>query len=286
MTERQDRLEPQIITINGTPLHYVLIGAGPPLVLVHGGLSDWRTWRAQIATFAPHYRVLAYSRRGHYPNRWPVDYTACTPTLHATDLAALLSALELGPAHLVANSYGGLIALSLAQVQPARVRTLTLGEPPVHSLLNRIPGGPALLAAFLRDAWEPARRACAAGALAEGVRCFLHGAVGPGTYDALPLPARGGLLQNAPTLAVETTTPLDSYIPDWPPATLRAITMPVLLLGGDGSPPMYRLERAALATDLPQVAQAIIPSTAHLMHSQNPPAHDVVVGAFLARYGS
>ena len=275
----------QAICVSGTTLHYVLTGAGPPLVLVHGGLGDWRTWRAQIAAFAPHYRVLAYSRRGHYPNPWPSDYTACTPALHAADLAALIVALGLGPAHLVANSYGGLVALALAQTQPDLVRTLALGEPPFHTLLRHIPEGSPLLATFLREAWEPARQACAAGDLAEGVRRFLHGAVGPGTYEALPPAARAGLLQNAPALAVETATPLDQYMPDWPPALLRAIRVPLLLLGGDGSPPMYALERMALAAVLPQAEQAIIPHTAHLMHSQNPAAHDAVVAAFLARHG-
>ncbi|MDQ2806222.1 MAG: alpha/beta hydrolase, partial [Chloroflexota bacterium] len=114
---------------------------------------------------------------------------------------------------------------------------------------------------------------------------FLHGAVGPGTYEALPPPARVGLLQNAPALAVETATPLAAYMPDLPPAALRAISVPVLLLGGDGSPPMYALERAALAASLPQAEQVVIQHSAHLMHSQNPAAHDAVVAAFLARHG-
>ncbi len=275
----------QTIAVNGTTLHYVLAGVGPPLVLVHGGLGDWRTWRAQIAAFAPHYRVLAYSRRGHYPNPWPADYTACTPVLHAADLAALLTALDLSPAHLIANSYGGLVALALTQKQPHLVRTLALGEPPIHPLLRHIPKGQPLLDAFLREAWEPARQAFATGDMIKGVRRFLHGAVGPGTYEALPAAARAGLLQNAPTLAVETATPLADYMPDWPSATLRAISVPVLLLGGDGSPPMYALERAALAADLPQAEQALIPHSAHLMHSQNSAAHDAVVAAFLARHG-
>ncbi len=273
------------MSVNGTTLHYVLAGAGPPLVLIHGGLGDWRTWRAQLAAFAPHYRVLGYSRRGHYPNLWPSDYTSCTPALHAADLAALFTALDLSPAHLIANSYGGLVALALTQKQPHLVRTLVLGEPPVHTMLRHIPEGEPLLAEFLREAWEPARQACAAGDLAKGVRRFLHGAVGPGTYEALSPSARAGLLQNAPALAVETATPLDQYMPDWPEAMLRAICVPVLLIGGDGSPPMYALERAALAAILPQAAQAVIPHTAHLMHSQNPTAHDAVVAAFLAQHG-
>src|SRR5438105_5032578 len=139
MTDAQPAL--QVMSINGTKLHYTLTGAGPPLVCVHGGLADWRTWRAQLESFAPHYRVLAYSRRGHYPNPWPAGYTACTPDLHAADLAALIRALDLGPVHLLANSYGGRVALALALAALDLVRTLVLGEPPAHSLLIGSPHG-------------------------------------------------------------------------------------------------------------------------------------------------
>lgn len=275
----------QVMPINGTKLHYTLAGAGagPPLVCVHGGLADWRTWRAQLESFAPYYRVLAYSRRGHYPNPWPADYTICTPDLHAADLAALIRALDLGPVHLLANSYGGRVALALALAEPGLVRTLALGEPPAHSLLLGFPHWRGLYADFLYNAWEPAGRAFAAGDLDEGCRRFLNGAVGPGAWDALSPRAQAGLRQNAPTMAVETATPITAYLPDLDGAALRALDKPVLLIGGDGSPAMYALERAVLLDLLPQAEAAIIPGTAHLMHAQNPVAHDAAVAGWLAR---
>src|SRR6266480_6986335 len=51
-------------------LHYVSVGRGQPVVMVHGGLEDYRAWTAQLAPLASsHYRAVAYSRRYNFPNR-------------------------------------------------------------------------------------------------------------------------------------------------------------------------------------------------------------------------
>ena len=47
------------MTLNGLRLEYRQQGSGPPLVLVHGGLSDLRSWDAQMDAFAASYRVIA-----------------------------------------------------------------------------------------------------------------------------------------------------------------------------------------------------------------------------------
>ena len=272
------------VPVNGTELHYVEQGDGPAIVLVHGGLGDWRTWGAQLGPFAAQGRTIAYSRRGYYPNAWPPGTSQSSLQDHVDDLAALISTLNLGRAHLVANSYGGFVALMLAGQHPALVRTLVLAEPPVHPMLRRAPGGAALLDAFRREAWQPATAAFAAGDLAEGVRRFLAGAVRRGTFEVLPPAVREALMKNAPALAVETSTDPALYMPDITCADLARVAVPTLLLRGALSPPMYYVINDALAACLPQVEQATIPAAAHILHSQNPAAHNAVVLAFLARH--
>ncbi|HVG00616.1 MAG TPA: alpha/beta hydrolase, partial [Chloroflexia bacterium] len=101
----RERTQVRTIEVNGTGLHYLERGEGPPVVFVHGGLGDFRTWLPQVETFSAHYHAISYSRRAHYPNAWPPDYTLSPMMLHVEDLAAFIQSLELGRTHIVGNSY-------------------------------------------------------------------------------------------------------------------------------------------------------------------------------------
>src|SRR5438552_11526071 len=92
MTMRE-RTQLKKVRVNGTELHYVEQGEGDSLVFVHGGLGDFRTWGPQMGPFSGRYHVVSYSRRGHYPNAWPEDYSSVEMMPHVEDLAALIEKL-------------------------------------------------------------------------------------------------------------------------------------------------------------------------------------------------
>ena len=137
------------VGVDGLTLHYIELGQGTPVVLVHGTLEDYRTWDGQLEAFSKGYRLISYSRRYHYPNEWPKDATDFSVTLHARDLAAFIKALNLPPVHLVGHSYGAFIAFLVARDHPEVIRSLTLGEPPVMPLLKTTLEGDALLTAAI-----------------------------------------------------------------------------------------------------------------------------------------
>ena len=56
------------VTVNGTTLAYREQGEGEPVVFVHGGISDLRTWEQQLPTVGRSYRAITYSRRYARPN--------------------------------------------------------------------------------------------------------------------------------------------------------------------------------------------------------------------------
>src|SRR5210317_1944329 len=92
----------QKVYINSDSLHYLDVGQGEPVVFVHGGLGDYRSWAGQIDTFSVNYRVIAYSRRHAYPNKQVYTDTAdYSVRPHAKDLAELIKTLDLGQVHLV-----------------------------------------------------------------------------------------------------------------------------------------------------------------------------------------
>jgi pimeloyl-ACP methyl ester carboxylesterase len=282
VSQKTERLHPKTIEVNGTQLHYVERGYGEPVVFVHGGLGDYRTWLPQMATFSELYHVVSYSRRAFFPNPWPPDYDASMMT-HVGDLAALISGLGLGSAHLVANSYGGYVCLNFALRYPQLVRTLALAEPPAQPLMVTLPGGADMLEQVRNGAWVRSAEAFEAGDLEEGVRRFLDGAVGAGTFDSMPERTRNAMMKNAPEMSAATLADYATFMPEFTCDDASRIKAPTLLMRGELSPPMYYLINDELARCIPHAEQALIHKAAHVLHAQNPQEHDRVVLAFLAR---
>ena len=201
----------QTVPANGAELSYIDLGQGDPVVFVHGSLNDLRSWGAQLEPFAQHYRTVAYSRRFHWPAANVADGAEYAAAQHVTDLTALLEEIDLGPVHLVGTSYGALVALGLAAKQPAMVRSLVLGEPPILTWLTEQQDGLALLDEFDTQVWTPTRDALNRGELDQGIRLFLDGALGPGSFDALPTVVQDMMRDNAPAMRLETATPFETY---------------------------------------------------------------------------
>lgn len=109
-----------------TNLH--VAGDGDPVLLIHGsgpGVSAWANWRLTIPVLAEQFRVIAPDIVGFGFTERPegVRYDLPTWTAHAV---GVLDALGIERAHVVGNSFGGSLALSLAIHHPERVDRLVL----------------------------------------------------------------------------------------------------------------------------------------------------------------
>ena len=114
------------IAVNGTTLHYELDGpeAAPVVVLSNSLSTDLRMWNPQHPALATKYRVLRYDVRGHGQSEAsPAPYSVA---MLADDLAALLDALLLGPAHIVGLSLGGMTAQLMGIRRPDHCASLAL----------------------------------------------------------------------------------------------------------------------------------------------------------------
>lgn len=93
---------------------------GPPIVLLHPGITDSRIWDPLLPQLVGH-RVIRFDRRGFGRSpRATERYSAMG------DLVGLLDALGIERAHLVGNSMGGETSLALAVTRPERVASMTL----------------------------------------------------------------------------------------------------------------------------------------------------------------
>lgn len=130
------------ISIDDTPVNVIDLGAGPPVVFVHGLGGSWQNWLEQLPVFAAEHRVLALDLPGFGaspPPREPI-----TISLYARVLDRVLDALEISAAAVVGNSMGGFTAAELAISFPQRVERMALVAPAGISSYNSRQGARAL----------------------------------------------------------------------------------------------------------------------------------------------
>ena len=101
-------------------------GAGPPLVLLHGGYGSWTHWLKNIEVLAERYRVIAADMPGLGDSSMPP--APVTPESLAAIIDRGLDAV-LAPGerfHLVGFSFGAMLGSFLALRRGAAVRSLVL----------------------------------------------------------------------------------------------------------------------------------------------------------------
>jgi pimeloyl-ACP methyl ester carboxylesterase len=251
--------------VNGVTIHHEIHGEGDPLVLVHGSWMDVTSWRLVLPGLAESHRVLAYDRRGHSRSERPD--TQGSVHEDADDLAALMEGLGFAPAHVVASSYGGNVALRLAGRRPELFRSLSCHEPPLWSLLAEDPGGQAHLQRGAAAIAGIAER-IVAGDNAGAARQFVEEvAVGPGAWEQIPREVKTIMEHNAPTFLDELQDP-DQVGVDLP--ALAGLQMPVRLTVGSESPLVFTRTVDLLAELIPGSKRETFEGAGHVPHLDTP----------------
>ncbi len=270
------------LRVNGVDLAYVDQGTGAPVVFVHGSFSDLRIWERQRPAVAQSYRFIAYNERDHGPDPWPDEGKHYSAATHAADLAAFLGALQAGPAHLVAHSSGGVVATLVALEHPDLVRSLTLAEPAIGTLLADLPEGkPAL--DDRAQVLAQVRAAVNAGEAMQATKVLFEWVdnEGPGTFDRQPEAVRQMFRDNARTVPLLLAAPPPPAIAC---ATLAGVKAPTLVIGGNHTRRFFSLIDEVVVRCLPGSRLVTIPQATHPMFVQQPAAFNEVLLAFLAQH--
>jgi pimeloyl-ACP methyl ester carboxylesterase len=93
-------------------------GEGPPLVCIHGFTDTWRSWDLVLPALERNHDVLAPTLAGHAGGP-PLDPAADAGSL-ADGVERAMDAAGFDTAHVVGNSLGGYVALTLAARGRAR----------------------------------------------------------------------------------------------------------------------------------------------------------------------
>jgi len=110
-----ERLAHRYADVGGLRLHYVEMGSGPLVVLLHGFPDFWYSWRHQLpALAAAGYRAVAVDQRGYNLSDKPRGVRAYDVGTLARDVADLVAALGEERATVVGHDWGGMVAWTVA----------------------------------------------------------------------------------------------------------------------------------------------------------------------------
>ncbi|GAB2865961.1 alpha/beta hydrolase [Actinocorallia aurea] len=248
-------------------LHTREAGDGPLFLCLHGIGSSSASFEPQLSAFADRHHVVAWDAPGYAAS-------AALPSAPGmdgyADLAAALISAHGAPAVVLGMSWGGVIAMRLAQRHPSVVRALILGDSTRGSAAT-----PEKAAAMRARGPELASSGPKAFAAARAPRLLRPTAPAPeveATTAAMATAIRlPGYAHAADAMA---TTYLEGSLGD--------ITAPTLVLYGEHDHITGRPESSAIATQIPGAVLRVVPDAGHLANQENPAAFNKEVTTFLA----
>jgi esterase len=264
--------------VNGYDLRYVERGSGVPVILVHGSLSDYRSWAAQMDPLSKRYRVIALSLRHFYPEKWDGKGDDFSIEQHAEDVVSFIVGLDAGKVHLVAHSRGGNVGLHVAKWRPDLLRTLVLADASgLEGLLPKTPEG-ASDAAGGTAARKKLQQRLLAGEIDLGLAEYADFTTGPGAWASSTEESRQVRRDNAWTIIGDVGRPQTTCDEG------ARLTMPTLLMNGEVSPFRYRQMFDAFQECVKDRQRTFIPQASHGMFRTHPAATNAAVLAFLDRH--
>jgi pimeloyl-ACP methyl ester carboxylesterase len=133
-----------IAQVNGARVNYIQLDepgddTREDLIMVHGLATNMAFWYLPYAPeFAKRFRVTLFDQRGL--GRSEMTHGGYTPHNLALDLLGLMDHLGIERAHVVAHSFGGVVALNLATIAPQRLRSLVLADTHISAVRGKAGG--------------------------------------------------------------------------------------------------------------------------------------------------
>ncbi len=242
--------------VNGVHLYYEEVGAGSPLILLHGGMLNIEiSFAGLIPELSTHHRVIAVELQGH--GRTADIDRPISPSALASDVVGLLDHLQIDRAHILGHSMGAAATLELAVSYPDRV-------------LSVVPiSGSVRVEGLHEDLTDPAK-------MATSTRM-------PTGQDFLEMQETYARLSPHPERFTDFLNKLSRSQEDlrgWSDEQLAGITAPTLLVIGDRD--FTTVEHAALMLELiPGSQLAVLPGTTHMQATRRPELLLPMLAAFL-----
>lgn len=263
--------------VNGYPLAYRDLGQGVPIVLVHGSITDYRTWEPQFDAFSKSHRVIAVSLRHFYPEAWKGEGSTFSIEQHAADVAELIKRLNLGKVHLVGWSRGGAVAIEIAKAYPRLIRTLVMEDGSIVMPVDETPEAQKAAEAMANN-----RRTLQENLRSSGperaAEVFADAINGPGMWQKAPPATKEIVLQNIYTALGDKSRPSTTC------ADLQKFEFPVLLMTGEKSPKSFAFFYGEMRKCKGFPEPIVIPNAIHNIHRSATEPYNKAVLEFVSRH--
>lgn len=258
--------------VAGFPVWQMQMGNGASrALLIHCMLAHSGAWTQMMARLNDVLSATAFDLPGH-GRSGPWDKRGDYQTV-ATAIATELA--ETGPVDIIGHSFGATVALRMAVERPDLVRSLTLIEPVYFAALR---GTPAY-AAYSAEA-APFKGAMMAGDTTAAARMFVSvWGAGQG-WEALSDTEKAYFVDRIDLISASAGQTDRDSSGILAAGRLEGVTVPVLLIDGENSPPVIHAIQKVLAARLPNATNLTIEGAGHMV----PITHAVPVAQAIAAH--
>jgi len=254
-------------------LHHEVDGEGPPVVFIHAGICDSRSWEPQWRELREHYRVVRLDLPGF--GQSPPSGPGADPV---KAVATLLDELSVERASLVGASFGGRVAMELALARPELAEALVLigASLPDHRWSRTV-----------EEYGSEEDEALASGdvdrAVEANLRMWVDGPErSPGEVDAATRSAVAEMSRHALELQLAAGERMEEEpVVSDVGARLEEIRVPALVMVGELDVEDMRAIAVRLARELPNARLVTVPGAAHLPAMERPDAVTRSIADFL-----
>lgn len=254
MTQESIANPRHVYSPDGTAIAVWSTGSGPPMLLVHGSMSDHRRWRI-TEHLERHRTVHAMDRRGRGGSTDGPDWS---PDREVEDVVAVIEALSVEsalPVDVLGHSLGGYLSLRAA-ARTSSVRRLVLYEPAIVDSAQ-----PPELVARMQSAVDAGRYEDVVDLMMREVLDMPEDEIA--TLREQPSwPAR---VATAATLPREESAPLVLA-----PGEAAAVTAPTLLIRGGDSPGFLQDAIRTVSEAVPDCRVLTLEGHQHVADQTNP----------------
>ncbi|MFN4100491.1 MAG: alpha/beta fold hydrolase [Pararhodobacter sp.] len=251
------------------------VPGGHPVVLAHCFLGHGGSWARMVEAFPLPLDALAPDLPGHGRSPVPAD----PGDFHGL-VAGAIGGLVTRPSLLIGHSFGAAAMLRYALHHPGQVTGLVLIEPVFFAAVTEEPDYPLWYAGE-----EAVQAAVRAGDPAGAARMFLARNPGSPEYDRLPAVHRATMAAQMGLVAATVPGLIDDSGGLMAPGVMEGFEVPVLLIEGRETTPVFQATARALVRMLRSAELARIDGAAHMVPVSHPHQTAAAIHDWMQRTG-